>query len=494
LAQAILARLSLRTNTSRAVAAMLCSTTALKDALLLAILGQLAVAQQPGTQQPEVHPQIWMQECRAGSCDWSKGSVVLDANWRWVDKDGQNCYTNQNTWDPQLCVDGDTCAQTCSLEGADYAGTYGVTTNMHQDGVNLRFVTEGRYSANYGSRLYVMDSDDTYKMFKLKNREFTLDVDVSNLPCGLNGAVYFVEMDQRGDFDGRNNKAGAKYGTGYCDAQCPHDIKFIKGEANVKNWNSTHVPPVGHYGSCCAEMDIWEANSMATAYTPHPCSSPGLTKCDGAACGDNDKNERYNGLCDKDGCDYNSYRMGNFSFYGHGSGFTVDTTRPIKVVTQFLTHDGTDTGDLSEIRRFYVQDGKVIENSYATILGPTAGNSVTDDLCRQQKQKFGDINDFAAKGGLREMGAALDRGMVLVLSLWDDTDVSMLWLDSAYPTTAPPRKPGVLRGPCPGGQQSKPEYLRRTHPEAHVEFSNIMVGTIGSTFSGNTRRLASAYV
>lgn len=26
------------------------------------------------------------------------------------------------------------------------------------------------------------------------------------------------------------NKAGAKYGTGYCDTQCPHDIKFISGE------------------------------------------------------------------------------------------------------------------------------------------------------------------------------------------------------------------------------------------------------------------------
>ena len=24
--------------------------------------------------------------------------------------------------------------------------------------------------------------------------------------------------------------------------------------------------------TCCAEMDIWEANSMATAYTPHPCN------------------------------------------------------------------------------------------------------------------------------------------------------------------------------------------------------------------------------
>merc|ERR1719397_465840 len=26
---------------------------------------------------------------------------------------------------------------------------------------------------------------------------------------------------------------GAKFGTGYCDAQCPHDIKWMDGEANV---------------------------------------------------------------------------------------------------------------------------------------------------------------------------------------------------------------------------------------------------------------------
>ena len=29
------------------------------------------------------------------------------------------------------------------------------------------------------------------------------------------------------------NKAGAKYGTGYCDSQCPTDIKFINGEASL---------------------------------------------------------------------------------------------------------------------------------------------------------------------------------------------------------------------------------------------------------------------
>lgn len=48
--------------------------------------------------------------------------------------------------------------------------------------------------------------------------------------CGLNGAVYFVSMDEDGGTSKfSSNTAGAKYGTGYCDSQCPRDIKFIDG-------------------------------------------------------------------------------------------------------------------------------------------------------------------------------------------------------------------------------------------------------------------------
>lgn len=46
--------------------------------------------------------------------------------------------------------------------------------------------------------------------------------------------------------------------------------------------------------------------------------------------------------------------MGNQNFFGSGSNFAVDTTKPFTLVTQFVTADGTDSGDLSEIRRFYV--------------------------------------------------------------------------------------------------------------------------------------------
>ena len=34
-----------------------------------------------------------------------------------------------------------------------------------------------------------MASEDNYKMFNLKNREFTYTVDDSELDCGLNGAL-----------------------------------------------------------------------------------------------------------------------------------------------------------------------------------------------------------------------------------------------------------------------------------------------------------------
>lgn len=116
------------------------------------------------------------------------------------------------------------------MDGADYAGTYGITTSGNA--LTLQFVTTGA-NTNVGSRVYLLETESTYHSFNLKNQEFTFDVDMSQLPCGLNGALYFVEMDNDGG-SARfpTNKAGAKYGTGYCDTQCPQDIKFINGQVS----------------------------------------------------------------------------------------------------------------------------------------------------------------------------------------------------------------------------------------------------------------------
>merc|ERR1712139_534372 len=115
-----------------------------------------------------------------------------------------------------------------------------------------------------------------------------------------------------------------------------------------------------------------------------------------------------------DGCDINAYRMGVTNFYGPGSDFSVDTTRPFTVVTRFHTSGG----ELSEIEQVYVQDGKEIHHPSYPLGG--GHNDESDDFCAAQKTSFGDRNSFAEKGGMKAMGEALDRGMVLVISLWDD--------------------------------------------------------------------------
>lgn len=153
----------------------------------------------------------------------------MDSNWRWLHSTSgyTNCYTG-NAWNETACPDPTTCAANCALDGADYTGTYGITASGNA--LTLKFVTQSQ-AKNIGSRVYLMEDANNYQMFNMKNQEITFDVDVSQLPCGLNGAVYFVEMDKDG---GKarfpTNKAGAGYGTGYCDSQCPHDIKFINGE------------------------------------------------------------------------------------------------------------------------------------------------------------------------------------------------------------------------------------------------------------------------
>jgi len=437
-----------------------------------------ATAQQVGKETTETHPKMSWQTCTGTggtSCTTKSGSVTLDANWRWlhVTSGYTNCYDG-NTWNATSCPDGAACAKNCAVDGADYSGTYGISTSGNA--LTIKFVTKGSYSTNIGSRTYLMESDSKYQMFNLIGKEFSFDVDVSKLPCGLNGAMYTVEMAADGGMGKGNNKAGAKYGTGYCDSQCPHDIKFIDGKANSDGWEPSPNDKnagTGKTGACCAEMDLWEANSISTAYTPHPCSKLGLVACEGTECGDGDA--RYDGVCDKDGCDFNSYRQGVLDFYG--PGMTLDTTKKMSVITQFIGSGSS----LTEIKRYYVQGGKVFENSQSAHAG-TEGNSITDAWCTKTKDVFGDRQSFSDHGGLAQMGASLAKGHVLVMSLWDDHSVNMLWLDSTYPTDADPAKPGIARGTC-ATDSGKPEDVETNSADATVIFSNIKFGPIGSTFA-----------
>ncbi|OBZ75906.1 Exoglucanase 1 [Grifola frondosa] len=399
--------------------------------LLAFSLIAVAYGQQTGTLTAETHPQLTSQQCTAsGGCTTLSTSVVLDSNWRWLhDTTGYtNCYTG-NTWDATLCPDPVTCAQNCALDGADYAGTYGISTSG--DALTLNFVT----GSNVGSRVYLLDTDTSYHIFKLKNQEFTFDIDMSNLPCGLNGALYMTEMDADGGMAKyANNKAGAKYGTGYCDSQCPQDIKFINGEANILDWtpdSNDANAGTGEYGTCCNEMDIWEANSMAAAFTPHVCTVQGQTRCSGTDCGDGDER-----------CTYRN-------------------PPPVRAERERNP----------ELAR--------------ECPGVPAVNAISDAFCNAQKIAFGDTNSFENLGGLGAMDTALATGMVLSMSVWDDYAANMLWLDSDYPTNKSASLPGVSRGPC-AITSGVPTDVESQSPGASVTFSNIKFGDIGSTFSAGS--------
>lgn len=202
----------------------------------------------------------------------------------------------------------------------------------------------------------------------------------------------------------------------------------------------------------------------------------GIDECTGLSCGVGD---RYASKCDADGCDINPYRQGNLNFYGPGATNTIDTTKPVTVVTQFITNNGLNSGTLVDIKRFWVQNGVTYSNPSSKIPG-IPGNSINDQFCATQKSVFGDNNIYQVKGGLAKQGEAL-RNSVLVMSIWDDYFVNMLWLDSQFPLDKDPSLPGVSRGTC-SRSSGVPAQVEAESPNSYVIFSDVRWGPINSTF------------
>ncbi|KAH7312629.1 putative cellulose 1, 4-beta-cellobiosidase [Stachybotrys elegans] len=424
----------------------------------LALLSLLAVAraQKAGTLQSETHPKMSWSRCTSGgSCSSTQGEVVIDANWRWVHTTGTstNCYDG-NEWTGACSGEAD-CSEKCALEGADYSGTYGATTSGNA--LTLKFVTDHAYGKNIGSRLYLMSSASQYQTFTLMNNEFTFDVDLSTIECGLNAALYFVAMDADGGMRRHPaNTAGAKYGTGYCDAQCARDLKFVGGKANVDGWEPSDNDAnagVGKYGGCCAEIDVWESNAHSFAFTPHPCTTNEYHVCEDQNCGGTYSDDRFAGKCDANGCDYNPYRMGNTNFYGKGK--TVDTTKKFTVVSQFAEN---------KLTQFLVQNGKKFVIPGPTDTSISSTSDITPGFCDKVFTAFDDRNRFQEVGGWTQLNAALRLPMVLVMSIWDDKK----------------GQPGAARGSCPDNS-GVPSEVESQYANSRVVWSNIRFGPIGST-------------
>lgn len=204
-----------------------------------AALAGLASAQH-ADDTPEVHPSLTTWKCtQAGGCVAQDTKIVLDALAHpvyQVDNPSEGCGSWGSAPPADVCPDAETCQANCVMEGIPDLTQYGVFT----DGDEL-FLDHLRDDGSVLSpRVYLLSEDEqTYEMLQLTGNEFTFTVDVSKLPCGMNGALYLSEMAANG---GKSdlNKAGAFYGTGYCDAQC-YTTPFINGEVRRYPYNHPSI-------------------------------------------------------------------------------------------------------------------------------------------------------------------------------------------------------------------------------------------------------------
>jgi len=453
------------------------------NSLVLAMTSSIVVVAQQNTPQLLDMP---IQTCDSSGCVTEATKVTLDANWRWYyhPDNFQNCFDNGYT-----CTNDADCAD-CVLTGlrAGEYDRYGISTT--NGALTMSFADNP--AGNIGARMYLLNEAGTeYRKIDhtdVTMQEISMDVEIDSLGCGLNGAVYYSEMLMDGGA-ARDGNQGAAYGTGYCDAQCPKDLHQVNGKVN---WRNT--------AQCCNEMDIWEANAISNAFTPHTCT--GFNPFSG----DNDETEDMRGpvacvtdgecgigdrytesMCDKDGCDINAYRMGHTEFYGPGK--TVDSNRKFTMTTQFFTDSN---GDLVEIRRQYYQEDSagVLQkiDSPPFVMNGNEYDSVTDAMCADSEAAqvdstglfggFGSQSTYLRKGGNKEMGEAFKRGMVLIFSIWDDGVTNMSWLDSDAQSQGLPDLYGNSRGPCQNQAVDRNSAASRN---AQVTYSNVKIGSIGST-------------
>ncbi|KAI6380456.1 hypothetical protein MCOR25_001647 [Pyricularia grisea] len=431
-------------------------------AALLSFFVALSVVtgQQIGTEIPEIHPDLPTQFCtRKDGCVFRKTKVVADVMFRSMHVKGNVSMPCTAAFGTPMCPDAATCTRNCVLEDVDYS-TLGVSTNG--TALKLRqYVFNGTEYVKVAPRVFLLGEDArNYELMRLVNMELAFDVDVSKLGCGMNGALYLSEMDVSGSRSDLN-PAGAAYGTGECDAQCFQNQNFTNGVANLE-----YPPP----GACCNELDIWEANREATALTPHTCSKPSSFRCTGEECGNGKA-----GVCDKSGCQINPYKLGDKKFYGPGG--TIDTTKRFTVLTQFVHEhpeagiDIARAGQLKEIRRKYIQDGRVIEDIHTSNASISPLKGMDQSFCKTYGSEA-----YTRLGGMVGMGQSMARGMVLIFSIWNSEGDFMNWLDAGD------------NGPC-GPTDGDPKKIKQETPKVSVTYSNIKWGELDTVLNHNASQL-----
>lgn len=210
--------------------------------IIASALLSVAAAQSLGKGQ-ENQPKITTYECtKKGGCKAQTSYIVLDSASHSIHQKNdttKGCGNWGSAADPTACPDKESCAKNCVLEPISNYADYGIFTS----GASMRMDFYGKDKKFQSPRAYLLNKDKKqYEMLKLTGGEFSFDVDVSKLPCGMNGALYLSEMRADG---GRSklNPGGASVGTGYCDAQC-FVTPWVNGEVSslslIFPWISTN--------------------------------------------------------------------------------------------------------------------------------------------------------------------------------------------------------------------------------------------------------------
>ncbi|TDZ68066.1 Exoglucanase 1 [Colletotrichum trifolii] len=431
--------------------------------LIATFLGALATAQKIGHFVPEVHPALSWSRCTSpGSCDPVNGAVTIDAAFRFTHlaNSAASCFVN-NRW---TCGSAEACSEQCVLEGEDYGNTLGVTARGAS--LSQRYKTAHQFGRTVNSRLFLLDEARAeYQTFTLLGNELAFDVDLSLVPCGLNSAIHFLDMDADGGMaKNPGNEAGARYGTGYCNAECTRSNLFVQGQANSEGWQPHESGGEGKLGACCSTFDVWNSNSQSFQTQSRPCSQNGLHGCTWDEC-----DQIRISKCAREGCEYNPYRLGATGFYGQGK--TVDTKKKFTVVTRFAE---------DRVTKFFIQDGVKIEAPVPTKPNFPGTAGLDEDFCDVLPRNFDELDKFNQHGGWARHIDVLRRPLVMALSIQDDFYANNLWLDSYYPRDS--WSPGAARGPCPNdsGHATLP-WVDPAKENVSVTWSNIRFGPIGST-------------
>ena len=162
-----------------------------------------------------------------------------------------------------------------------------------------------------GGRVYFGDSDtispNSFYEMPLLGKRFAFDVDLSQVGCSCNGALYAVSMPA---YNSGQQPQPGKDGTYYCDAN-----------------------QVG--GTYCPEMDIMEANKYALASTAHTCQYVP---------------PHYYSSCDRGGCGTNILNVNSGAY---GPGRMIDTNRPFTLSVAFIENNG----NLVDVNNYFQQGG-----------------------------------------------------------------------------------------------------------------------------------------